>query len=162
MTRIEQLRAWPVALCLGLALGLAMGCGKDKPSTKGNDPPPNSGDTKGSDPKEVLAKLPGGEEFAAGKKVYAENNCAHCHRLGETGEGPPPAPPGAPAPPAPPGLGPDLTRVGAPTEHTKQWLTDHIRNAKQHTSDSRMPQHGVDRISDADLKSLVDYLASRK
>jgi cbb3-type cytochrome oxidase cytochrome c subunit len=59
-------------------------------------------------------------------------------------------------------MGPELTKVGAAPEHTKQWLAEHIRDAKKHKPTSRMPSFGADQINDADLNSLVDYLASLK
>ena len=80
-------------------------------------------------------------------------------------------PPGAPdgmkgGPPGGPGRGgmggPDLTKVGAEPEHTKQWITDHVRNPKAHKPQSRMPASGPEKISDSDLSALADYLASRK
>jgi cbb3-type cytochrome oxidase cytochrome c subunit len=62
-----------------------------------------------------------------------------------------------------PGMrGPDLTKVGAKAEYTKEWLSEHIRDAKKHSPSSRMPPFPADKISDADLTALVDYLASRK
>lgn len=122
-------------------------------------------------PQDVLVKLPGGDEHAAGKRVYANNQCARCHKLGETGGPPsmpgmppggPKLPPGAPPMPQLPGIGPDLTTVGAAAEHTKQWLADHVRDPKKHKPGSTMPAFGTDKISDADLDSLAAYLASRK
>ncbi len=193
--RIGKKRAWSALLYFGIALGLTLGCNKDKDKdkTNGNPPPGPPGGMPGGppggpggrpgmiSPHDVLAKLPGGEEFAAGKKVYADNNCARCHKLGETGGmmmgGPPMhapgGPPGAPGQPGqpgqpgmhpggPPGAGPDLTMVGTAPEHTKQWLAEHIRDAKMHKPESRMPPFGMDKISDADLTSLAEYLASRK
>ncbi len=173
MIGIGNGRAWAVVACLVGALGLASGCNSEKP--EGNVPPadPLVGPSGAASPQEVLGKLPGGEEFAAGKKVYADNNCARCHKLGETGGGGgamagPPVPGGPGAPPPAPGAmpggpsGPDLTKTGANADHTKQWLADHIRDAKKHKSSSRMPEFGPDRISDADLGKLAEYLASRK
>jgi mono/diheme cytochrome c family protein len=126
----------------------------------------------------VEAKLPGGEEFAAGKKAYAAQGCARCHKLGDTGGGPPgggrmgkmgpPAePPGGEAPPGPKGKagggmgGPDLTAVGAKPEHTADWLAAHVRDPKSHSPSSRMPAYGPDKIPEADLKALAEYLAGR-
>jgi cbb3-type cytochrome oxidase cytochrome c subunit len=59
-------------------------------------------------------------------------------------------------------MAPDLTKVGAAAEHTKQWLADHIRDAKQHNPRSRMPRFPEEQINAADLNSLVEYLASLK
>jgi mono/diheme cytochrome c family protein len=165
-TRIRTTRGRAGAPALVLALGLlTLGCNKDKEAATGgenqfgpgNNPmggPPMPGG--GPPPQEVLAKLPGGEEHAAGKRVYANNNCANCHKLGEAGGsrggGPGRGGPG----------GPDLTSVGKKADRTKQWLADHIRDPKSHRPQSRMPPFGPDKISDADLNLLAEYLASRK
>jgi mono/diheme cytochrome c family protein len=151
---------------VGLALGLAaMGCSKSGDGPTGpagppgmQGPPPGPGLSA----EEVLAKLPGGDDVAAGKKVYANSNCANCHKLGESGSrpgGPGGGPPGRGG--RGPG-GPDLTSVGAEAEHTKQWIADHIRNPKTHKQQSRMPAYGPEKITDADLAVLAEYLAGRK
>ena len=193
MMRFGKIMLAPV-LCFGLAL--LVGCGK-KDTSETNQPPNNTSGSGGGPPggmpgpggppgpgmssQDVLAKLPGGEEFAAGKKVYADQNCARCHKLGETGGkmggvlraralrvgappggGPPVGPPGKGGPGRPGMGGPDLTNVGATVTHTKEWLADHIRDAKKHAPTSSMPPFGPEKISDADLGHLVDYLASRK
>lgn len=150
---------------LGVAVvGLFLaGCGKPAPSTGTGTPPP-SGPGPGNGPApsaggDVLSKLPGGDEFAAGKKVYADNNCARCHKLGDTGGGG--GPMGAKGGPG--GMnGPDLTAVGADAAHTARWLADHVRDPKAHKPQSRMPASGPDKIADADLTALSAYLASRK
>ena len=58
--------------------------------------------------------------------------------------------------------GPDLTKVGAEPERTKQWLADHVRNPKSHKPQSRMPANGPEKISEGDLSALADYLVGRK
>ncbi len=124
---------------------------------------------------------------AAGKKVYAANNCSRCHSGGVAGGagrggpgGPPmagaprgPGGPGGPPMAGPPGgpggpggrgrgmgRGPDLAHVGK--EHPLDWLKAHIRNPKDHKPDSRMPAFGPNKISDTDLQALAEYLASLK
>ena len=57
---------------------------------------------------------------------------------------------------------PDLTKVGAEPERTKQWLADHVRNPKSHKPQSRMPASGPEKISEGDLSALADYLVGRK
>jgi hypothetical protein len=118
------------ALCFGLVL--LAGCGKKdatpmappegggRPGSGGGPPGgfpvPPGGMPNFSDPKEVLAKLPGGEEYAAGKKVYADNTCAKCHKLGETGgKGPAGGFPGGPGAGGPGGFpgGPGAGGPGA-------------------------------------------------
>ena len=132
---------------MGLVL---LGCGK-KPEASPAQPGPGGMPGPGGGPsaEEVSGKLPGGYEFVAAKKVYANNNCANCHKLGETGGGKRPG-------------GPDLTTVGAKPEHTKQWIADHVRDPKSHKGKSMMPAYGADKISDADLNLLAEYLASQK
>jgi hypothetical protein len=185
-------------LCLSLAFLVAcVGCKKKADNTApGQGPPPGGpqGPPGGPmapptimDPKEVAEKLPGGKEFAAAKKVYADNTCNRCHKLGDVnammsggfpgfpGGGGPPGFPGGGGPPGggsaggppggggPPGMtGPDLTKVGADATHTVDWLSAHIRSAKTHKPESMMPDYPKERISDADLKTLAEYLASRK
>ena len=123
-----------------------------------------------ANPEEVLAKLPGGAEFAVGKKAYANNGCVRCHKLGETGGMPAGGPPsGGPGGTSGPGKGkgggrggPDLTKAGSHAEHTNQWLADHIRDPKKHNQRSSMPSYGSDKIRDADLDKLAEFLASLK
>jgi len=154
---------------------LVAGCNKGKengegsPSGKQGSPPGGGGGQQS-----IAALLPGGEQYAAAKKVYADNNCARCHKLGDTGGGPgggmKGGPPGGPpsgektkgGPPGGSGRGPELTKVGADPEHTTQWIADHIRGPKAHKPRSRMPAFGADKINDADLHALADYLASLK
>jgi cytochrome c1 len=65
--------------------------------------------------------------------------------------------------PGPGGPGaPELTKVGASAEHTKEWLTEKIRDPRKAKPDSKMPPFPADKLSDADLKNLVEYLASLK
>lgn len=161
-----------------LAIGIA-GCSKsDNTSTTAapkNGPP--MGGMPGGMPgpgASIVDKLPGGPEFAAGKKVYSDNNCARCHKLGETGGGMamggpagggPGGPPGGGFKGGPPGggmSGPDLSKTGADANHTAAWLAAHIRDPRSHSPQSRMPASGPDKISDADLNSLAEYLASQK
>lgn len=138
------------------------GCGGDTKPTGGpaSDPLAGGGPTT---PEQVAANLPGGPEFAAGKTVYANNKCANCHKLGETGGGGGKGPmPGGPMPGGPGPGGPNLSTVGAAPEHTKAWLADHIRDPKKHQPNSRMPAYPADKLSDVDLDKLAEYLASRK
>ena len=107
-------------------------------------------------------------QFAAGRKVFDSNGCARCHTIG----GPQVAggPPMAGGPPGGKGMkggkmggtkGPDLAKVGADPAHTVEWLSQHIRNAKSHKPDSRMPPY-EGKIKPDDVKALAEYLASLK
>src|SRR3954469_2408862 len=117
MIGIGIARGWAVTACLAL-LGLATGGRSDKPAGTTAPAPPLVGPPGVTSPQDVLAKLPGGDEFAAGKKVYADNKCANCHKLGDTGGGgggmmagalltPAPGATGTPVP-GPPTPAPDL------------------------------------------------------
>lgn len=162
-TRIRSTWTWSGRLCLGLGLGLMiLGCNKNKSGTSGNEsvpeqPPGTPAPGSGPPADEVFAKLPGGDEFAAARKVYANNTCANCHKLGESGPMKGGGPGGKMG-----GRGPDLTTVGAKAERTREWLAEHIRDPRTHRAKSGMPSFGPDKISDADLALLADYLASRK
>jgi mono/diheme cytochrome c family protein len=181
---IVMLRSGTVMLVsiLCFVLLVASGCNKKEEvaATVPAAGPPPGGPRKGGPPgvptpQEVLSHLPGGDEFAPGKKVYADQNCVRCHRLGQTGGAPmggrpemmPGGPKGASAggrKGGPPGgmSGPDLSGVGAIPGHDEKWLAAHIRDPKQHNRDSTMPAFAPDKINDAELGSLAVYLASRK
>jgi mono/diheme cytochrome c family protein len=92
--------------------------------------------------------------FAAGIKVFNTKRCGMCHTV--TGEAP-----GRPSYMGPP-KGPDLVKVGADPIHTREWLKVQIRTPKEHKASGRMPEHGNDKINDADLDKLLDYLTSLK
>ena len=145
-----------------LSLIAFVGCGKKSDPTVAGGPKggPPMGGMPGAGAS-IVDKLPGGPEFAAGKKLYSDNNCVRCHKLGDTG-GPPPGMAGG-GMKGPGGMsGPDLTKTGADANHTVAWLAAHIRDPKSHSPQSRMPATGTDRISDADLTVLAEYLASQK
>jgi mono/diheme cytochrome c family protein len=96
---------------------------------------------------------------AAGRQVFAANNCSRCHAIGGSG-GPPGGGPAAGGGRMGRIRGPDLGRTGADPTHTVEWLMAHIRNPKSHKPDSRMPAFG--NINDQDLRALAEYLASLK
>jgi len=83
--------------------------------------------------------------IAAGKAVFAANNCANCHKIGDQGGG----------------RAPDLTHVAAEAGHTTEWLMAHVKNPKTHNLGSRMPSF-EGKINDQDLSALGAYLASLK
>jgi cbb3-type cytochrome oxidase cytochrome c subunit len=57
--------------------------------------------------------------------------------------------------------GPDLSKVAAESEHTRDWIKEHIKDPQQHKNNSRMPKF-AGKLSDEDLNAVVDYLASLK
>ena len=56
--------------------------------------------------------------------------------------------------------GPDLSEVG--TKHPRDYIIQHVRNAKGHNPRSRMPPYGEEKINATDMSALADYLASLK
>jgi mono/diheme cytochrome c family protein len=90
--------------------------------------------------------------FAAGHQVFVSQGCVRCHRGngqggGMRGRGRGPG-------------GPDLSEVG--TKHPRDWIIEHVRNAKGHNPRSRMPAYGEEKINTTDMSALADYLASLK
>jgi len=79
-------------------------------------------------------------------------NCAKCHAL--PGSNPPADGKGR-------GKGPDLTRVGADSSHTVDWLAEHIRNPKSHKPDSRMPSFDG-KLQPSEIRALAEFLAGKK
>jgi mono/diheme cytochrome c family protein len=142
---------------MGLA-GVFMGCGKSEaPPTPAGKPMGMPGTVQ------TVAVAP---ELAPGRKVFEANGCAKCHAVGggfAMGGGPP-IPGKGPGPGGPfmgKGRGPDLGKVAADAAHTPEWLTEHIRNAKAHEPQSRMPPF-EGKISAEDMQALVKYLGSLK
>jgi mono/diheme cytochrome c family protein len=82
-----------------------------------------------------------------------DQNCAKCHAL----PGSTPSADGKGGR----GKGPDLTRVGADSTHTVDWIAEHIRNPKTHKPDSRMPSFDG-KLSPADIRALAEMLAAMK
>lgn len=80
----------------------------------------------------------------AGKAVFAAQ-CTNCHSIGGMGGR----------------RGPDLSHVGAESEHTAQWIAEFVKDPKSKKPGSRMPAFG-NRIPDSDLKALSEYLAGLK
>lgn len=170
MTAVQRCCIWLV--CVGVA-GFLTGCRK----TKTEEPP--AGPT--GPPARVFGPPKGFDvdsgPHAAGKKVFAAQNCFRCHNIGDIGAptmgGPPGSAGGPPLPGQLPGTlppggkmrstrGPDLAHVAKDPEHTVDWLMAHIRNAKTHKPDSAMPPFPESKINDEDLRHLADYLASLK
>ena len=58
------------------------------------------------------------------------------------------------------GKGPELSKIGA--KQNSDWIVKHVRNPKAHSPQSKMPPFDSNKINDADLKSLGDFLASLK
>jgi cbb3-type cytochrome oxidase cytochrome c subunit len=56
--------------------------------------------------------------------------------------------------------GPDLSEVGV--KRTRDWIIEHVRNAKAHSPRSRMPVYDESKINATDMNALADYLTSLK
>lgn len=131
---------------------------------KGASPPPVANNTpKTSTPEpEPKAKegepapkvAASGDSHAAGRKVYESLDCSRCHSVGGNSGGA-----GGKK-----GFGRiiDLSRTGADASKTVEWISEHIRNPKAHSPQSRMPSYNEGRISASDLRSLSEFLASLK
>jgi len=99
----------------------------------------------------------GAEELFAEARQIFQANCVLCHSIAgqlELGEG-------YPNPAASSTPGPDLAKVGADPEHSVEWLMRYIRNPKSVKPKSRMPPF-EGRITDENLKSLVEFLSALK
>src|SRR5262245_12960664 len=130
-----------------LFLGATVFAGGCKKSS--DTPAPTSGPSSQSGPSSGVAET---GPHAAGKRAFNSNGCANCHSVGG-GAAPMPGGKGKMK-------GPDLATVARDPEHTPEWLTEYVRNPQGKKPDSRMPkQH---RISDDDLKLVVEYLSSLK
>ncbi len=77
----------------------------------------------------------------AGKKLYAQLQCAGCHRIHGDGAN----------------VGPDLSLVGA--KRDADWLTKHFKEPQVVVPGSIMPRFD---LSDEDLKNLTAYMLSLK
>ena len=81
--------------------------------------------------------------FAAGKSVFAAQDCKKCHEVDASAKS----------------KAPNLATVGK--EHNAEWIIAQIKNPKTHKPDSKMPAFG-EKMSDDELKALGEYLASLK
>ncbi len=132
--------------CGIVGLSLLAGCKKEAAPPVTENPPPKFG---GSNPP-PSADIDPSDKFAAAKTTFRKN-CAKCHSTTAPGEG------GKMRG----GKAPNLAKVAANPEHTKDWLAEHIRDPKMHKPQLRMPKF-AGKLSDADINTLADYLASLK
>ena len=56
--------------------------------------------------------------------------------------------------------GPDLSKVGR--AHDAEWIKEHVRTPKKHKEQSKMPAFDKEKLSDADLQAVADFLATLK
>ena len=167
---MTHVRRTGVCLTGLMLLGALAGCHRNNVPSAADPPGPNV---------QAVADTETGP-YAAGKRVFAANDCRRCHSIGggSPGGGPmmaggprgPGGPGGSPGPGGPGGpgggkmgrgRGPDLAHVGDDPTHTVEWLMQHVRDPKAHKPESRMPVF-EGKINDADLRALGEYLASLK
>jgi mono/diheme cytochrome c family protein len=174
ITLMSGNRTRPVLLAVAGALGIVAGCSKDaatENTNTGGPPMMSGGPGMGG---KVFDADSG--PYAAGKKVMVSSGCFRCHAVdgakpaggmpGPPGPGGPGGPGGPPnfGPGGPPrgGMGgPDLAKVAQNPEHTTEWLTQYVQNPKSMKPNSKMPAF-EGKMSEEDLKALVEYLASLK
>jgi mono/diheme cytochrome c family protein len=116
-------------------------------------PTPGTGTTPDATGTTPTTTATGLQPTSSGRTIYEANGCARCHTIpggesgGSQGKGK--------------GRSHDLSRVGADPTHTVEWISDHIRNPKSHSPNSRMPAY-KDKIQPQDLRNLAEFLASLK
>ena len=187
----EQLRmvgtrrsaAWILAASL---IGFSVGCHKSSSATA---PVAATPDAPAGGPGVFDAET---GPFVEGKKALVTADCFRCHQVngtrprggrrgpmaggkmpGEVDMRGPGGPEGGP-PFGPPGGGkggfgggrggraPDLAQVAKEPGHTADWIMKYVRNPKSVKADAKMPPFDANKIKDADLKALADYLVSLK
>ena len=111
---------------------LAVVLGCGKGSTTGTAP-------TGSNPQ------PAASTGGSGAHIFAVQNCGKCHAT-EAGQRK---------------QGPMLAGIGSKPDRTVEWIMAHIKNPQAHNPKSKMDAY-EGKISDADLKTLADYLITLK
>jgi len=140
---------WTVVSLVGLML--VLGCNRFRPNRSAQPDSATTIQANAGSPKDTTSSSADAGPYAAGNKVYEANRCARCHAI--AGQAADAGGQGRR------GKGPDLSKVGA--KRDRDWIVEHVRNPKTHSPNSRMPPFG-EKINDADLQSLADYLASLK
>jgi mono/diheme cytochrome c family protein len=145
---------------LMLGLLVVVGCGKKNRDWQEDATAPNPQvGQPGSNVQGGRVEVPA--QFVAARQTF-DANCAKCHSTDPAGGGKGPG--GFKGGPG--GFkgkmskGPNLARVGANPEHTREWLISYIRDPKSVNPKSRMPRQ--DKLSEGQLDALADYLVSLK
>jgi cytochrome c553 len=141
-------RSGIAAAMFGFAVAV-LGC-TEKEKTQSVAPPaggresamPNQQQPGGGGAPEGAKAIDESEPFAAGKKVYNASKCSNCHTVVASEKS----------------KAPNLSAVGK--SHDAAWLAAHVKNPKAHEPMSKMP--AFDKLSDAELKAVGEFLASLK
>jgi mono/diheme cytochrome c family protein len=87
-----------------------------------------------------------------GPKGTFDQHCARCHA--QAGE------------PGGQGVGgsqgPNLTKIGREPGHTAEWIADFIRDPKSVRADAKVMPAFRDKLTDAQIKELAEWLAAKK
>ena len=99
------------------------------------------------DKKDATPTPQGPAQFTAARKTF-DTHCAKCHTINAAA--------GEPKKKAP-----DLGKVAALPEHTRDWIADYIRDPRSKKAEAKMPKF-ADKLSAEDIGALADYLATMK
>ncbi|MBX9583832.1 MAG: cytochrome c [Gemmataceae bacterium] len=139
------------AAVFGLVVAVVVGCGKKEPEVPAGPPPSYAGAPKFGGP-----GTPAGPQRAKTGNAVFDQHCLKCHSV-DGG-----AAAGGGGPKGKMGGAPDLAKVAADPAHTPEWLAEHVRNPKAHSPGSKMPTFDASKLSDEDLKSVVEYMSKLK
>lgn len=89
----------------------------------------------------VSAPLAAAGDKAKGEKIYKDQKCSMCHKVGTVGAK----------------MGPELTKVGGTRD--RAWLAKYLANPKAENPKNKMP---AVKVKGADLDDLIEYLLSLK
>ena len=116
----------------GLAgLVLLVGLGCNKKSDTGSAPPPTGTTTQNT------------AAAGSGAELY-QQHCVKCHRPGGKGKS-----------------APDLSKLSSDPSRTAEWITEHIKDPKIHTPESRMPSF-EGKLDPEQMRKLAEYILSLK
>ena len=142
-----------------LGLLVVVGCGKKDRDAPADAPAP------GPNANPAAPAVPA--QFVAARKTF-DANCAKCHSTDPAGGGFPGGGKGPGGFKGGPGgfkgkmsKGPNLAKVGANPEHTRDWFVAYIRNPQEVKPKSGMPRF-EGKLDEGQLGALAEYLGSLK
>lgn len=89
----------------------------------------------------AAAPLAAAGDKVKGEKIYKDQQCVKCHRIGSSGSK----------------MGPELTKVGSSRDQA--WLLKYLTNPKGENPKNKMPSV---KVKGQDLDDLIEYLLSLK